>query len=122
MLYGSRAWVMTADRERKLRSTQRRMLRIIVKVGRRIVTNRTEEGQEQTADFESLSQGNTDEESSADESSSVEPELENYVDWIRRATGVAESAMSKASLEDWVTTQRRWKWKWAGHAARRKDH
>ena len=29
--------------------------------------------------------------------------------------------MVSAGLEDWVSLQRRWKWRWAGHCARRTD-
>eukprot|EP00973_Karenia_brevis_P039195 5413386-Karenia_brevis.AAC.1 len=47
--------------------------------------------------------------------------LEAYVDWIRRATRISEGQFQKAGLEDWVQLQRRWKFRWAGHTARRED-
>ena len=40
VLYGCGCWAMTDARERKLRTTQRRMLRWIVGIGRRKATNR----------------------------------------------------------------------------------
>ena len=49
-------------------------------------------------------------------------ELEDWVDFIRRATGVAEEALAKVKLEDWIAGQRRRKWRWAGHVARRNDN
>ena len=47
--------------------------------------------------------------------------LENWVDYIRRATGIAEDCLKNTRLEDWVSGQRRRKWRWAGHTARRHD-
>ena len=48
--------------------------------------------------------------------------LEPWVDFIIRATEEAKLRMEDAKVEDWVVTQRRRKWRWAGHAARRKDN
>ena len=43
--------------------------------------------------------------------------LEPWVDWIKRVTSeVEEVAFAVGGLE-----QRRWKWTWAGHVARRLD-
>jgi hypothetical protein len=39
--------------------------------------------------------------------------LEPWIDWIRRCTHEIEERMNKLNLDDWVTTQRRRKWKWA---------
>ena len=52
-----------------------------------------------------------------------EPELEeeSYLEWLKRATGIAEHVAVKAGVEDWVKQQRRRKWSWAGHVARRTD-
>jgi hypothetical protein len=44
-----------------------------------------------------------------DEASDLEP----WVDWIRRCTHDAEARMKKLQLDDWVTMQRRRKWRWA---------
>jgi len=49
-------------------------------------------------------------------------ELEDWVDYIRRTTGLADEALAKTKLEDWIAGQRRRKWRWAGHVARRTDN
>ena len=46
---------------------------------------------------------------------------ETWVEWIQRATHIAEDHLRKAKVDDWVTKSRRLKWTWAGHAARRTD-
>eukprot|EP00973_Karenia_brevis_P026315 3629418-Karenia_brevis.AAC.1 len=116
---------MTADRQRKLRSTQRRMLRLMVKVGRRTVTYTNEQGTNDKVDLGDCSDDSSDEKPTEAESSMSEIEddleLEPFADWIRRATHIAENAFKKIGLEEWVTLQRRWKWRWAGHTARRED-
>ena len=40
-------------------------------------------------------------------------EIEPWSEWIKRSTREAETRMSKLRLEDWVTMQRRRKWRWA---------
>ena len=47
--------------------------------------------------------------------------LENWTDWIQRTTHYAEMQLLKAGAEGWVEGQRRRKWRWAGHVARRHD-
>jgi hypothetical protein len=88
VLYGSSCWTMTCDRERKLRSTQRRMLRLICQTWR-------------------MKECNGD--------------AEAWVEWIRRATHKAEELMSIVGMESWITSQKRKKWRWAGHVARMTD-
>eukprot|EP00973_Karenia_brevis_P061587 8564345-Karenia_brevis.AAC.1 len=47
--------------------------------------------------------------------------LENWVDWLRRTTAIAEGQLHQVVLDDWVRAQRRRKYKFAGHVARRED-
>ena len=47
--------------------------------------------------------------------------MESWVEWIQRTAHVAEKALHKAGIDDWVKAQRRNKFRWAGHAARRTD-
>ena len=44
-------------------------------------------------------------------------DLEPWVDWIRRCTHDAENRMKKMNLDDWVTIQRRRKWRWPNKVA-----
>ena len=46
---------------------------------------------------------------------------ESFVEWIRRATGISEVHMKKAGIYDWVSGQKRRKFKLAGHIARWTD-
>ena len=121
VLYGSGCWTMTQSREQKLRTTQRKMLRWIVGVGRKQraqqqqTTQGDDEGEEDEEEPEPLEEQG--------EAETKEPlELEDWVVFIRRATNIAEEALAKVKLEDWIAGQRRRKWRWAGHAARRHDN
>eukprot|EP00973_Karenia_brevis_P072582 10082551-Karenia_brevis.AAC.1 len=126
ILFGCKSWIMTADRERKLRSTQRRMLRNMAGTGRRRTTISNNEGEYEEVSVHSGTRDSPTDESSnttalSTEQSEEEDELESYTDWIKRATRLAEDQLRKAGLEDWVLLQRRWKMRWAGHTARRSD-
>ena len=46
---------------------------------------------------------------------------ETWVEWVVRATGIAEAVAKAAKVTDWVVGQRGRKWEWAGHIARRTD-
>eukprot|EP00973_Karenia_brevis_P079033 10967489-Karenia_brevis.AAC.1 len=48
-------------------------------------------------------------------------EVDDWVEWVQRATHTAEEHLRRCGIEDWVTAQRRKKWRWAGHLARRAD-
>eukprot|EP00973_Karenia_brevis_P072114 10018446-Karenia_brevis.AAC.1 len=48
-------------------------------------------------------------------------EGETWVEWLRRCTRIVESALSELRIDDWVVSQRRRKWRLAGHTARRED-
>ena len=101
------------------------MLRIMVGVGRRKILLATQEEPEQV-DISACSDDSTSSERQLDDQDSTsehefEESTENYIDWIRRATRIALHELTRAGLEDWVSVQRRWKWRWAGHSARRTD-
>ena len=49
-------------------------------------------------------------------------QTETWVEWIVRATGLAELHASKAGVTDWIQAQRSRKWRFAGHVARRTDN
>eukprot|EP00973_Karenia_brevis_P005864 799323-Karenia_brevis.AAC.1 len=46
---------------------------------------------------------------------------ESWVEWVRRTTHLAEEHFSKVAQDDWITAQRRRKFRFAGHVARRED-
>ena len=48
--------------------------------------------------------------------------LEEWVDWIKRATHFAEDILRQSVWESWVLSQRRRKWRWAGRVARLNDN
>ena len=51
----------------------------------------------------------------------VDGQLEEWVDWIIRATEVAEQAMRAFDVPDWVDEVQKRRFRWAGHVARRND-
>jgi hypothetical protein len=86
VLYGSGTWTMTADLQRKLRTTQRRMLRWMIGVGR--LRKQVEVKDESSSSDESTS-------SIHDEGHDEEGcEAADWVDWIQRATRIAEDGAS----------------------------
>lgn len=108
VLYGCGTWTMTKDREHALRVAQRRMLRKIVQVGRR----RKLDLEPSASDSESSDAGGA---------TTQDDDLEDWVEWIKRATWAAEGAAKKARVTDWVEEQARRKFRWVGHVARRDD-
>ena len=128
-LYGSETWTMRAQDRRQLRSTQRRMLRWMV--GQR----RTQSAVGMVSALASGGSGNSS--SSSTSSTQSEPQeqeseqetgadgedeqLEDFVSWMQRTTGLAVGELAKARIEDWVTQQRRRYWRWAGHITRLGD-
>jgi hypothetical protein len=89
MLYSSGTWVMTIERQRRLRTTQRRMLRMMLSSKRKYKDN--------------------------------ERTVEDYVEWIQRATREVEATMAVYGIQDWVGQQRLRLWQWAGKVARMRD-
>jgi hypothetical protein len=88
--YGSGTWTLTADRERRIRTTQRRMLRWMLGAGRRRVAANPNEDNDDVTEPE---EGNIEEEISQEE----------WVDWIRRTTGIVEQQLRKNGLDDRCT-------------------
>ena len=86
MLYSSGTWVVTIERQRRLRATQRRMLRMMLS------SKRTYKDNEGT--------------------------IEDYVEWVQRATREVEKTMAAHGIKDWVGQQRLRLWQWAGKVAR----
>ena len=88
---------------------------------RRQRENETDERSEEDDDTTTESTGsNTTDDYESDEKT-INEEVETWVEWIRRATFIAEESLWKAGLDNWVGAQRRRKFRWAGHVARRMD-
>ena len=64
---------------------------------------------------------NTGEEDDQAAEEHFDDDIETWVEWIHRATHIAEDSLSRAGIDDWVVAQKRCKFKWAGHTARRTD-
>ena len=117
-LYGSGTWTLTAERERKIRSAQRRMLRAMVGQGRQLVPkNHTDEDSES----EEWELHSSEDEEEAEDSAKEEMEIEPWHQWVQRVTKLALKEMQKAGVSDWVCAVRRQIWRLAGHIARRED-
>ena len=123
-LYGSGCWTMTAAREAKLRSTQTKMLRKVLGLRRRKAAAREERGEEDSASASEANGEGTEEggeDADEDEEDGDEDSGESWIEWMRRTTGVMRDCANQGKVSDWVTEQRRRKWRWAGHVARRTD-
>ena len=106
-LYGSGTWTLTAEMERRIQSTQRRMLRWMLGAGRR-----KHEPEQPEIEVELKPEEVSEE---------TEMGHEPWLEWIIRTTGIVEAHLGRIGLDDWVTAVRRKKWRWAGHLARRDD-
>eukprot|EP00973_Karenia_brevis_P094190 12421230-Karenia_brevis.AAC.1 len=106
VLYGSGCWTLTAALEDELRTAHRKMLRKILGAGRR---------QRETSDSEE-----EENEKSEDENCETD-KMETWADWLKRVTSHVEGLNADLGLEDWTSTYRRRKFRWAGHVLRRTD-
>ena len=103
VLYGSGCWTLTADRIRKLQTNQRRMLRMIVNTRRLTSTPALESA-------------------SSDSSSTASSfQLEPWIDFMQRATHIAENYASRYGVKDWASVHFLRKFRLAGHMGRRTD-
>ena len=110
VLYGSECWTTTKHLEDVLRTTQRKMLRMVLGRGRRRVEN--QDGETSGSDVQS----NAGEGEMSDVQAVVNgegEELEPFVDWIRRVTHEAESRLQGLKQKTWVENARTRKWRWA---------
>ena len=135
VLYACEAWTLTQELENRLRRTQRQMLRMILHAPRRTTNTQTPQRLEDAdtttqrlnttqpnhhisdtddSDSDVDSSPNTPQKQQPPTDASNDPEtfLEPWSDWIKRCTREAETRMNKLRLDDWVTMQRRRKWRW----------
>lgn len=119
VLYGSGCWAMTLNRERKLQTAQRKMLRKILGLGRKKVDVRNTEDSSSSSESSSTGSETGDGESC---DSGAGPDLEEtWIAWLERTARAIDVQIQKGAVADWVVLQRARKWRWAGHVLRRKD-
>ena len=113
------------EREVKIRSAQRRMLRWILGSGRRpVVATKLESGNSNSSNSSgsnSSDSGSVSEPEAELEQEEADMSHEAWLDWVKRTTQFVEEQLIKTGLEDWVRAIRRRIWRWAGHTARRTD-
>jgi hypothetical protein len=115
VLYSCGTWTMTVERARKLRTAQRTMLRKIINTKRKLITDT--DGSFSSTCSSAGSHVNEDADEDADDGAKLEP----WVEWIKRATRLAEVRADLGGIPDWVTEQTRRKYRLAGHVSRRND-
>lgn len=110
VLYSSECWTTTKHLEDILRTTQRKMLRMILGRGRRRVETQIHDDETSGEDVHSSA---AEEEMPETQESVDEQEIEPFIDWIRRVTHEAESRLEGLKIKTWVETARVRKWRWA---------
>ena len=94
VMYSAGTWTMTARREQLLKKTQRQMLRMMTKIGRK-------------AECAGRSTSDTSSDGEADNQSEQDVDvLEPFFVWIQRATHISEDLARKQGVRDWVDAQR----------------
>merc|ERR1712129_653132 len=109
---------------KKLRTTQRKMLRWMLGSARKKIqveaSSNQDEQNRQVSDNESECT-NSEPEEEEDETAQSQEVLEDWVEWLKRTTGLTDQWLQKLHIEDWVRQQRRNQWRWAGHVTRLLD-
>ena len=72
----------------------------------------------ETSSMDSEEEGHEDD----DEEEEEDAVNESWVEWVQRATHIAELAARKYQVTDWAAAHLSRKWRLAGHTARRTDH
>ena len=128
ILYDCGSWTMTLNRERRLRTVQRQMLRKVWGfTGRKKGVHDYNPTSDQTASTLSTpssslssSEASLSSENSFEGARATEYE-EGWVEWQKRTARCIDAAMASGKIINWVREQRRRKWTWAGHILRRTD-
>ena len=106
VLYGAEAWTLTAEMTRLLKTTQRRMLRMILGQGRRRI-------QRASHSVNDAQESEDSEDDLADAPDEPEDVLEPWIDWIRRVTHNAEQNLQRLKICTWIEQARKRKWRFA---------
>ena len=106
-LYGCETWTLKTDQQKRLRATQRKMLRMILGAKRRVLD---------------ASASSNDGRSSTSNESSGEQNLEAWPDFLKRTTRIVDAQLKGANLDEWVTLWRKRQWRWAGKVVQLHQH
>ena len=139
VLYACTSWTLTKDAELTLRRVQRRMIRLIIGTPRRLTTppasnnehlNPTTsytnnlDDREDNDESDDADTGGSDVTSNPSEptvinnDSDVEKQdLEPWIEYIKRATRIAEQMASRLYIEEWTAALWKRQWRWAHRVA-----
>ena len=106
-LYGCESWTLKSEQQKRLRATQRKMLRMILGAKRRVLDTST-----------ASSEGG----SSTSSKNEDGPNLEAWPEFLKRTTKMVSSQLQKVNLDDWVTLWRKKQWRWAGTVVQQCQH
>jgi hypothetical protein len=107
VLHGSEAWTLTKDMAKVLKTTQRRMLRMVLGQGRR----RTQRTVLAAADHDNAESEETEADNPPEDDS--RDHLEPWVEWIKRVTNNVEESLKRLNIRTWVEQAKKRKWKFA---------
>ena len=136
MTYASSTWTLTQKHKKMIKTTQRKMLRLIVQTKRRYKSKKNENGQKrrghrksgkmrreirptkrQTKARNRIQKKDQDSDVSfqedADEEIDATENEEDWIDYIKRSTNEAEEHMEKLNVGCWIEVHRRMKWRMA---------
>ena len=111
VLYGSECWTLTKNMENALKKTQRKMLRMMLGHGRRVVHTNAVEPDSSGEDVQSNASNTIKPEDEPPED--PRDDLEPWVEWIRRVTHHMEERVRQLGMRSWIEEARLRKWKWA---------
>jgi hypothetical protein len=97
------------------------MIRRMVHVTRHIVAMPHDSDADTAEDSSSSSSSCSNEMPAAADECDEHEVLEPWVEWIQRATHLSEGMARNSGVSDWVQTQKKRYFAWAGHVARRED-
>ena len=98
VLYGCESWALRVDQQKRLRTLQRKMLRMVLNAKRPTIS--------------SSSSSTTDEDKEEGEENEAK-ELEPWQVFLKRTARWTEDQLDKANLQQWTAQWRKRKWTWA---------
>ena len=109
VLYGCEAWTLKLDQQRRLKTVQRKMLRLELNAKRRQLPR-------------SSSSSSTTSTSDVDSIESEIIVLEPWKDFLQRTAKWTDEQLEKANISDWLEQWKTRKWKWAGRLMTKDIH